>query len=68
MSVTSEVTCPHCGAEEMHPTEDWLLIRAYKIFDSQGAWSQCLVCAGYYDAELNYSEERGEHTKGWFLS
>jgi hypothetical protein len=64
--IANDVTCPHCGASEMHPTEDWLLICAFKVYDSQGAWSQCLVCAGYYDEELNYDEEAGDPNKGWF--
>lgn len=49
----ASVTCPKCGAQECHPTDkDKILIRAFKVHHN-GCWhSQCLVCAGYYNADL----------------
>ena len=62
-----ELRCPTCGAGEMHPNGEWLLIRGYKVDN----WSQCLVCAGYY--ERNDPKDPGEAidkwakpTGGWF--
>lgn len=66
---SSELTCPSCGATEMHPTEDQLLIRGYKYSDKRGHWSQCLVCAGYYNniKELKETPENFAKDKGWFV-
>lgn len=51
--VVRDVQCPKCGAGEMHPDGDKLLIRAFKVGDANGYWwSQCLVCAGYYNPDL----------------
>lgn len=61
-----DIQCPNCGAYEMHPTEDKLLIRAYKITTRRGHGSQCLVCSGYYDKDLNETPENHEAGKGWF--
>jgi|WetSurSiteA1Bulk_404760.scaffolds.fasta_scaffold43248_1 hypothetical protein len=73
--------CPTCGSLEMHPTEDALLVRFYKVFDRDGSWSQCLVCAGYYNPktlEVNPSIGKDKYgrdipqgydeNKGWFVS
>lgn len=58
-----ELRCPACGATEMHPTrEDRVLIRGYKVDN----YSQCLVCAGYYDKDLNVVNEDFDRSKGWF--
>lgn len=62
----SEVKCPKCGAEEMHPDGDKLLIRGFKVHHDNHWWSQCLVCAGYYDADLNYTNDAGNPDGGWF--
>jgi hypothetical protein len=63
----SSVECPVCGAQEMHPTLALLLIRGFKVSDSEGRWySQCLVCAGYYDSNLEYTPLAGDPEKGWF--
>lgn len=60
--------CPKCGAGEMHPFRELLLIRAYKVYDDEGAWSQCLVCAGAYDEDLNpLDKTKEELTGGWFV-
>ena len=65
--VVKSVTCPRCGAGEMHPRENWLLIRAFKVLDNGHWWSQCLVCAGYYDADLNVlGDAHMDSKKGWF--
>jgi predicted nucleic-acid-binding Zn-ribbon protein len=64
--MNNELKCPHCGAEELHPTKYMLLIRGYKVKHSGYWWSQCLVCAGFYDEDLNYTEEAGDRNKGWF--
>lgn len=69
-----ELRCPKCGATEMHPDGDKLLIRGYKVEMGDGYWwSQCLVCAGYYAQGLKngkpiYREtpEKFNDEKGWF--
>lgn len=59
--------CPNCGANEMHPTMNQLLIRGFKVqMDDGHWWSQCLVCAGFYDKDLNYNNDAGDENKGWF--
>lgn len=62
------LSCPKCGNGEMHPSKDVLLIRGYKVFDEGSWWSQCLVCAGYYDKDLNYDQTKGDSNKGWFAN
>jgi hypothetical protein len=57
-----ELKCPTCGNGEMHPDGDKLLIRGFKVDN----WSQCLVCAGYYDKDLNETPENFDKSKGWF--
>lgn len=59
--------CPTCGNGEMHPTEHKLLIRAFKVTDARGHWSQCLVCAGYYDSALAETPASFDKAKGWFV-
>lgn len=73
-AASGELQCPTCGATEMHPTKNQLLIRAFKVNDGQGWWSQCLVCAGYYDENLNVKpigsngrDPDYDHNLGWFL-
>ena len=68
MNITiQEVQCPTCGAGEMHEDGAKLNIRAFKVSTKEHCWSQCLVCAGYYDklngvvTEANFNKE-----KGWF--
>jgi hypothetical protein len=51
----------------MHPTEHKLLIRAFKVTDARGHWSQCLVCAGYYDSALAETPASFDKAKGWFV-
>lgn len=61
------ITCPHCDATEMHPDGDKLLIRAFKVEMGDGHWwSQCLVCAGYYDSDLKETPDNFDRDKGWF--
>jgi hypothetical protein len=72
--VVKEVRCPKCGAGEMHPNGQWLLVRGFKVCDKGGYWwSQCLVCAGYYNADLtlkpigaNGRDPDYDHELGWF--
>ena len=65
--MVSDVKCPHCGAGEMHPNGETLLVRAFKVQTESGYWwSQCLVCAGYYDKDLNETRENFDPSKGWF--
>jgi hypothetical protein len=62
-----ECKCPNCGAREMHPDGKLLLIRGFKVSDKEGRWySQCLVCAGYYNQGLVYNETAGDPKKGWY--
>ncbi|KKL70834.1 hypothetical protein LCGC14_2100970 [marine sediment metagenome] len=58
--------CPTCGSPEMHPDGDKLLIRVYKVYQDGLEWSQCLVCAGYYDKDLNVIDEAARPTGGWY--
>lgn len=71
--------CPRCGASEEHPwDEKAVLIRALKVFDEKGAWSQCLVCSGHYELcdlmgfydkqELVETPENHCGSRGWFCS
>jgi hypothetical protein len=71
--VVSEVRCPKCGAGEMHPDGDKLLIRGFKVYADRHWWSQCLVCAGYYDENLkvkpvgsNGRDPDYDRSAGWF--
>ena len=67
--IIKDVKCPQCGAQEMHPDGKHVLIRAYKVSDARGWWSECLVCSGHYDKELNIID--GPHDKSksyWFCS
>lgn len=60
--------CPKCGATEDHPHDRTkILIRACKLFDDKGAWSQCLVCSGFYDKDLSETPENHNPEKGWFV-
>lgn len=54
--------CPRCGAPEMHPDGDKVLIRGYKVDHD----SQCLVCSGYYDDDLNVPDLHAKTSGGWF--
>ena len=67
------IQCPKCGAEEMHPDYYMLLIRANKVYDDEGCWSQCLICAGYYERkdpkDPGYPIDKMARLKGgWFTS
>ena len=60
--------CPNCGSGEMHPNNQWLLIKAHKVHHSGSWWSWCLVCAGFYNENLQYDNDAGNDEKGWFRS
>jgi hypothetical protein len=63
----SAVRCPRCGATEMHPNGRWLLIRGFKVHDRGRWWSQCLVCAGYYNSDLTLAGSEWDRPDGgWF--
>jgi hypothetical protein len=78
MKITvKSIQCPHCGAQETHPTLKYecaghtmsaVLIRGFKVLitPERGWESQCLVCSGYYDKNLNVTEENHNPEKGWF--
>lgn len=61
-----DLRCPTCGSGEMHPTEHKLLIRGLKVCTEGYWWSQCLVCAGHYDAQLNDTPGNYDPKLGWF--
>jgi predicted dithiol-disulfide oxidoreductase (DUF899 family) len=69
MNITiSDVTCPRCGAEEMHENgEELLQVRGYKVMIGNTWHSQCLVCSGGYD-RINgeFNENRHDGNAGWF--
>jgi hypothetical protein len=62
------LVCPTCGVSECHPfKESKICIRGYKVDN----FSQCLVCAGYYDPwtlEIIPKEQRRKSIEayGWF--
>lgn len=67
------LTCPKCGSPEMHPDGDKLLIRGFKVYNHMKWWSQCLVCAGYYNPDLTVKPVGSDgvnpdynHNGGWF--
>lgn len=65
VKMVSCLECPNCGAEEIHPSGKGFLIRAFKVsHDGRYWWSQCLVCAGYYDDKLKPTGNEPEG--GWF--
>lgn len=73
IKVVSSITCPTCGNGEIHPTlmaeyGPKVLIRTFKVLiDQARGWeSQCLVCSGYYDKDLNETPENHNPELGWF--
>jgi hypothetical protein len=60
--------CPVCGAVEIHPLVDRLVIRCYKYTDEQNrVWSQCLRCSGLWNSDLTVADEsKHDPKKGWF--
>ena len=67
ITVSGDLRCPRCGAQEVHPTlPDSVLIRGFKVHHAGHWWSQCLVCAGYYDANLVSTPATYDPKKGWF--
>jgi predicted nucleic-acid-binding Zn-ribbon protein len=70
--IVKDVNCPNCGATETHPAdvdkpvfERRLLIRGFKVEMDGYWWSQCLVCSGHYDAQLQKTTGH-DPKKGWF--
>lgn len=74
ITVVDDLTCPTCGCGETHPHdahieksyERRLTIRAFKVETDGHWWSQCLVCSGYYDKDLNETPDNWDRNKGWF--
>ena len=66
INIIDDLKCPTCGHSEMHPTEDWLIIRAFKVQNAGKWYSQCLYCAGYYNEQLQIQEDKYQRDKGWF--
>ena len=66
-SVLNGVQCPRCSVGEHHPNlEGHVLIRV-RILEDEGHWySQCLVCAGWWNEKLQPTPGRYEESKGWF--
>jgi hypothetical protein len=62
-----ELTCPVCGAKEVHSNGTHVHIRGFKVHDQNHWWSQCLVCSGGYD-RINgaYTHANHDGNKGWF--
>ncbi len=71
ISVTPDVVCPVCKAEEKHPTNQGeVQIRGFKVQCTlTGRWkSQCLVCSGGYDkVGGTFYEANHNPIKGWFI-
>lgn len=68
ITVVDDLVCPKCGAHESHPTNpEWVLIKGFKVCTGDGYWwSHCLVCAEYYDKDLNPTPDNYDGNKGWF--
>lgn len=72
--ITDNLVCPNCGAGELNnpeaPVSEWRWqIRPHKVADQHGSWSQCLVCAGFYDKDRGtYDYNKGNPKKGWFCT
>ena len=68
VTICDSITCPTCGAEEEHPTNDSeVQIRGNKVHDKGKWWSQCLVCSGGYNKVGGvFTEEKHDPKKGWF--
>lgn len=64
--------CPkHGWIPESHPTKDLILVRAFKVYDDKGVWSQCLLngCGNGYDEDGNERPvEDYQADQGWFRS
>ena len=66
------IHCPQCGHPEIDPDdENRAFIRAFKVFDEHGSWSQCLVCSGYYSKSMTgkmiETPKKWNRDKGWFV-
>lgn len=59
--VVKDVKCPTCGVGP-----SMVAIRGFKVFMQGKWWSQCLVCAGYYDKDFNLTPQAFEKDRGWF--
>ena len=79
--LAEEPFCPKCKAPGVHPDLEHMLVRAHKVQDDQGFWSQCLVCSGHYkvvwhkvegsrklEKEILFDTENHDPAKGWFCT
>lgn len=51
--VTDSLTCPNCGAPEVQnpdaPVAEWRFnIRAHRVVDEAGSWSECRACDQWF--------------------
>jgi hypothetical protein len=66
-----KIKCPKCSNGVYHPDGSGnLLIQVMSAPNQRGGWAQCLVCAGFYTAELlptrgNYWVDQPGRA-GWF--
>lgn len=62
--------CPTCGAPEVHPTmEGMVVIRGWKVQQNGAWWSQCLRCSGGYTTDLSeFRQETHNPNAGWFAT
>jgi len=67
IQIVDILTCPKCGADEMHPNGENVLIRAFKVDTGRGWESQCLVCSGFYNTDLIPTPDNHDWDKGWFI-
>lgn len=57
ITVTEGLTCTNCGAPEVEnpdaPVSEWRFnIRAYRVTDEHGAWSECRKCGEWFVTEF----------------
>jgi len=45
ITVSDELTCPHCKSPELNPATNLLNIRGFKVESGGHWWSHCLVCS-----------------------
>lgn len=51
-----EFQCPRCEAVEVNSQTNLLQIRAFKVSDKNGCWSQCLICKDMGHRETWFNE------------
>lgn len=62
------VVCPKCGNGVLHPDGKNLLIQVASAYNQRGGWARCLVCSGFYTAQLMpQTWVQNSSRSGWFL-